>query len=216
MFTVYRKGQGTVGEIFIFYAIIFVNIFLFFLLIAGGGTFTKEVDPAIQYELGDVRAESTITSTTNDYVWRSEEVEPGKYEFKQTNELLSIYFSTPGDTIYIGEREIPKSELKSDLQNYLKYKMDKYYVQGPGSTPYWLEITHESGNELSVNTENYQPRSSDQKINVPLALTGGENAVGSLWYRYEDDTSTGEPRVERYDPDSDSTEDDRQTARGSQ
>lgn len=168
-----------------------MNIVLMLLLIAGGGTFTKEVDPAIQYELGTVRAESTVTSTTNDYLWRSEEVEPGKYEFKQANELLSIYFSTPGDTVYFGEREIPKSELKSDLETYMKYKMDKYWIEGPGITPYWFEIAHDSGDELSVNTNSYEPTSSDQRISVPLALTQGENAVAALWFSYEEGSSYG-------------------------
>lgn len=186
MFTVYRKGQGLPLELFLFVTIMVINIVLLFLLISGGGIFTKEVDPAIQYELGTVRAESAVTATTNDYLWRSQQVAPGKYEFKPANELLSIYFSTPGDTVYFGENEIPKSELKSDLEAYMKYKMDKYWVQGPGITPYWFEITHDSGDQLRVNTNSYEPSSSDQRISTPIALTQGENAVAVLRFRYGD------------------------------
>jgi hypothetical protein len=184
MYTVYRKGQGTIAEMFIFYTIIMTNMVIMFIMIAGGGTFTQEVEPAINYELGDVKAESTVTATTNDYLWRSDQIDYGEYDFKLANELMSIYFSTPGDTVYFGEREVDKSTLGDDLETYMDYKMQKYWSRGPNPTNYWLEITYQSGGTeetLEVSRPGYQPAAEDSKRSFPVALTNGEIAQASLW-----------------------------------
>lgn len=184
MSTVYRKGQGTIAEVFIFYAIVMSNIFIVFLMMSGGGTFVQKVEPQINYQMASVKAESTVTATTNDYLWRSDQVEPGKYNLKLANELMSLYFSTPGDTIYFGEQEIPKSELGSDLETYMKYKMEKIWKEAPYSINYYLGISYDSvdsSQTLSVSSDGYQPSTDDSKRSFPVALTNGETAQAVLW-----------------------------------
>lgn len=180
-----------------------LNIAIMFIMIAGGGTFTQKVDPEVNHELGNVKAESTVTVTTNDYLWRTGEVDPGKYNFKVANKLLSIYFSTSEDTVYLGEEEIPKSELGSDLETYMQYKMDKYWERGPKSVNYWFEIRYGSGSSaqsLSVNSDGYEPGADSSRRSFPIALTNGETAHAFLWtksgegiYSVSDTPTVGSP-----------------------
>jgi hypothetical protein len=177
-----RKGQGTIGVIALFAIAMITTVFLFIFMNAGGGMFQKEVEPAIEMELGEVKTRSTVTAAMNDYLWRNGEIEPEKYDNKLAIDVLSLYFTTEGDTIYIGENDIPKDEVKNDIKKHFKSRMDKYWIEGPSPVDYWLSLSYEAGgSEQDIVVKSYEPSAEGRSLYFPVALPNGEAAFATIW-----------------------------------
>lgn len=165
-------------------------IILFMVAIGGGlGVFNTEIDTEIEYRTEDVRAQALTSAMLNDHMWRARGIDQGKYNNELAKEVLSDYFSTSGDEVYFGENEIPKSEVKSDLEAYFEYKLDRNLVQSTDFNNYELKLEHGSGSiEVSEGSI-----SAGQGIrsNFRVGLTNGEYALGTLRIEAGNDGSAG-------------------------
>lgn len=181
-----RKGQGIIIEVLAFAMSIMLALIVFVVMVSTGSITEHNVSQSVEYELGELRKRSTISITMNDRMWRSEDVSRygDKYSDWPAYKVMSHYFSTPGDTVYIYEEEIPRSEVKDDLKSYLRHKMDKYWKDGPSDIDYRMNITQTSEVEdrprvISVGT--YSPSGEYSKVTYPLSLTSGREAEITLW-----------------------------------
>lgn len=179
-----RKGQGVIIEVLAFAMSIMLALIVFVVLVSTGSITEHNASGEIQYELAELRKRSTISITMNDQLWRSEDVSKGKYSNWPAYKVMSHYFSTPGDYIYVYDKKIPRSEVRNDLESYLTHKMDKYWKVGPSDIDYRVNITQTSPvskrpEVISVGT--YRPSASFSKITYPLSLTGGNESEIALW-----------------------------------
>lgn len=179
-----KKGQGIIIEILAFAMSIMLALIVFVVLVSTGSITEYSVSESIDYKLGELRKRSTVSITMNDKMWRAEDISRGKYSGWPAYKVLSHYFSTPGDTVYIYDSEIPRSEVKEDLKSYLNYTMKEYWKEGPNDVDYRLNVTQttvvsERPSEISVGS--YQPSARFSKVNYPLSLTGGMEAEIALF-----------------------------------
>lgn len=181
-----RKGQGIIIEILAFSMSIMLALIVFVVLVSTGSITEQNVSQSVEYELGELRKRSTISITMNDKMWRSNDISRSneKYSDWPAYKVMSHYFSTPGDTVYIYDEELTRSEVKDDLESYLTHKMDKYWKDGPSDVNYRMNITQDSDVEdrpekLSIGT--YSPSGEYSKVTYPLSLTGGQEAEITLW-----------------------------------
>lgn len=179
-----RKGQGIIIEILAFAMSVMLALIVFVVLVSTGNITDYNASQSINYQLGEIRKRSTVSITMNDKMWRAEDVPRDKYSGWPAYKVLSYYFSTPGDTIYIYDEGIPRSEVKEDLKSYLNHTMKKYWKEGPSDVDYRLNVTQTSPvsdrpTEISVGT--YRPSARFAKITYPLSLTGGREAEIALF-----------------------------------
>lgn len=183
MFTRSSKGQGIVGEAMVMAVVVMMDIILLFSLTGVGNLFEQQVTATISAELGEVRKRSVVTNTMNDYMWRAPGVK-NDYGNRKVYRIVSYYFSTPGDAIYIDGRKIPRSEVKKDLKTYLKYKMERYWHQGPNKVDYHLEIRNVKGEKpADITVSTYEPTGTRSLISYPIALSNGQKATFSMWVK---------------------------------
>lgn len=155
---------------------------IFIVFMSTGNIIENSVEKSISYRLGEVRKRSTITSMMNDYMWRSPEVPYGKYSEEKAYKIISYYFSTPGDYIYLDGKRISKSVLRSDIKSYIGYKMNKSWIEGPFKVDWRVKINSDAPRrpqKISVGT--YTPSARYSRISYPLALTAGRSATITLW-----------------------------------
>jgi hypothetical protein len=163
---------------------IMLALIVFVVLVSTGSITEYNVSESIEYELGELRKRSTVSITMNDKMWRADDIPRDKYAGWPAYKVLSHYFSTPGDTVYIYDDPIPRSEVREDLKSYLNHSMKKYWKEGPSDIDYRLNVTQrtitsERPMEISVGT--YSPSARFAKITYPLSLTGGREAEIALF-----------------------------------
>lgn len=175
-----RKGQGsgTIGVIFLFMIGILMVVFIVVML-SESGRFSTEINIEAEQRTDDVRRTAAISSVLNDHLWRADGISQGKYDNKLAKEIISYYFSTPGDTIYIGEEAIPKSEVRDDLENYLEDRMEEYFRLTSEPYFYWLRITDMDRESIQVERGDLDVGKSGAS-NFRVGLSDGEYATGSL------------------------------------
>lgn len=180
-----RKGQGVIIEVLAFAMSIMLSIVVFVVLISTGNTVEHEASQNIEYELGDLRKRSAISVTMNDHLWRNDTVNKGKYGNWQAYKVISYYFSTPGDKLYIEGDEIDKNEAKQDIKDYLDYKMYKYWKEGPNDVDYYMNISNSENPDLptnlTVNSYTDVSGGDEGRITYPLSLNNGTTAEVTLW-----------------------------------
>jgi hypothetical protein len=172
-----RKGANEIAWIFLFSLIILVSIIHFVLMISMGNTFDTRVDRAINYEIAEVKKRSVVTVTMNDYVWRMGrryEIDPKKYGQLTALEVASMYF-VEGNTVYIGENSYSDEDVKEDLEQYFKYKMDKYWQRGGLDVKYRMTLVHD-GQRIEVASDSYNINEVEAVVTYPVALTDGDTA----------------------------------------
>lgn len=179
-----RKGQGIIIEVLAFAMSIMLTIVVFMVLWGTGSITEHRASTEIEYKLGELRKRSVVSVTMNDHLWRAEGIDKGKYSNWQAYEVISYYFSTPGDKIYVYDEEIPKEEVKKDLKNYTKYKMDKYWQDGPNNINYYLNISNgaeEGPRNLTVKSYTDVSAGNEGRVTYPISLDNGKTAEVTLW-----------------------------------
>jgi len=160
-----RKGQSIIAVVVIFSMIIFFSLIFFMLFIAGGdqgkSMFLQEAEPEINYKIGEVKKRSVVTVTMDDVLYRVDDVERGKYDEKVARKILSYYASTPGDEIHVEDNDVAIPEVKSDLESYFRYKMEKHWRFGSEPVDYRLLVQGGQNENIVVQTQGYQPSASD-------------------------------------------------------
>ena len=179
-----RKGQGIIIEILAFAMSMMLTIVIFIVMISTGNVAEHNVSQDIEYELGELRKRSVISITMNDHMWRADGINKGKYANHQAYEVISNYFSTPGENISVYDREIDKDEVKDDIKNYTKYKMEKYWMEGPNDVDYYMNISNQ-GNQgpRNITVKSYTDISggNEGRTTYPISLTNGNTAEVTLW-----------------------------------
>lgn len=188
------KGQENVAQVFIFMAVIIITIFIFILLVSQEGRFETETREVLDYRLAELTLMSVGTVTMNDNLWRYEGVEPGKYEQMTAKEVTSLYFSTPGNTVYVGENAHPRTEVRGDLEGYFRYKLESMLTEGISDSGYWLGVAAE-GEEPEIIVSNYNPQGNQARVVFPISVVDGEQIVAEIYtnhtesvYSYERET----------------------------
>lgn len=179
-----RKGQGVIIEILAFAMSIMLTVVIFVVMISTGNTMEHNVNKDIGYELSELRKRSVISITMNDHLWRSNQINKGKYANWQAYQVLSYYFSTPGDKISVYDDEIDKEEVKKDLKHYIRYKMDKYWKEGPNDVDYYFNISNSMNKgPRNITVKSYTDVSggNEGRITYPISLTNGKSAEVTLW-----------------------------------
>jgi len=180
-----RKGQGVIIEVLAFAMSIMLAVVIFVVMISTGNTVEHTASQNIEYELGDLKKRSTVSITMNDRLWRDDAVNKGKYANWPAYKVISYYFSTPGNKMYIEDKEIDKDQAEEDIKNYLKYKMEKYWKEGPSDVDYYMNISN-PGNpgqptNLTVKTYSKISGGEEGRITYPISLTDGTTAEATLW-----------------------------------
>lgn len=177
------KGQGIIIEVLAFSMSVMLAMIVFIVLIYTGGVQEHSVSESVEYELGEIRKRSTISLTMNDKIWRAPEVDKGKYEGWPAYKVMSYYLSTPGDQFYVKEDSIDTDTVEEDLEDYLEYKMEKYWTDGPSNVDYYLNVSYEEANQRPTNltVSNYVPSGRYSRVSYPLSLYNGQSAEITLW-----------------------------------
>lgn len=179
-----RKGEEDLVFVSIVFSLAITLAFVMFLLTAGHeNKVEKKIDREISYQIGDIRKRSTITTTMDDHMWRAPGVE---YEYDQkAYKMISYYFSTSEDHIYLDGEKIDREKVGKDLKIYLKYKMDKYWNSGANNVDYYLNISRENSGDyptnITVKRSGYYPEAKWSAVTYPIALADGESATAVLW-----------------------------------
>lgn len=173
-----NSGQVIIAVVILFALTIFMSLIYFMLFVAGGdrgnSQFLQDAEPQVQYKIGEVKKRSVITTTMDDFLFRVDDnqeydgIPKGKYDDKTARKILSYYVSTPppsedqftDDKIYINGEDYPTSEVKSDLQSYFRYKMEKHWAWGAEPVSYRLEIQGGKQENIVVQTDGYEPQAS--------------------------------------------------------
>lgn len=185
-----RKAQGIVITIFLFMAAIMMSLLVFMVTgVEGRNVVETNVDQEVSYGLAELRKRSVVTTTMNDYMWRADGVGE-TYGDYTAYEVISLYFSSEGDNIYIsdgdgsGTVELTDQRVREDIETYLKYKMDQYWRDGPNRIGYYLEIQGPPEKDISPIVvkapEDYQP-GRFSRVTYPLSITEGYVAEITLW-----------------------------------
>lgn len=185
-----RKAQGLIISALLFMTAVMMSMFVYLIMtVPGDNVVETNVDEEVGYELAELRKRSVVTTTMNDYMWRSEEVGE-TYGNYTAYEIISLYFSTEGDKIYIsdgegsGTTELSSQEVKQDIESYLEYKMDQYWREGPNVIGYYLEIQAPPEKDIEPVVvrapEDYQP-GAFSRVTYPLSVTEGYVAEITLW-----------------------------------
>lgn len=182
------KGQESISNIFVFSLTIVLSIMLFILMSSSENMFEGETDIQVKFEAEQVKTRSLMTSILEDKLWRvadhgSNSFEPGKYDNDKALKLISVYFSSQGDKIYFGTREVSRSDLKTTLEDYLVYKLDTYLVNNTGNPADYRFTLEQGGEEISVQSLNGNKEGQWFRTTTDIALTGGENVEAVLWIR---------------------------------
>ncbi len=208
----YSEGQFIVGEIFMFSASIMLTVVVFLLLVAAGNTVDRTVGSQVDYSIGEINKRSVITVTMRDYMWRSERRQPfgstdggaappdyhdisrDEYGDMSASKVMSYYYSAQGNSVYINGERKSKSEVREDIENYIKYKMDLHWRRGIRPTEYYLNLsaTQVSGapDPIVVRSGGYEPSGRWSRLSYPIALTGGQEATITLWTTTSQDVQT--------------------------
>jgi len=179
-----RKGMEDLIFVTILFSLAITLTFVMYSITSGHNNIVeKQVDREISYQIGDIRKRSTITTTMDDYIWRAPGVE-NDYDERKAYKIISYYFSTPGEEIYVDGESIPLDEVKQDLKKYLKYKMDKYWNSDSNNVDYYLNITRDNSGDkprgITVQRDEYYPDAAWSGISYPIALSNGSATV-VLW-----------------------------------
>lgn len=189
------KGQGIIAEVFLFSMAIMMAFFIFLFMAATGNTVDQTVHTEIDYTIEGVNKNSVIAVTMDDHLWRSSSISKGDYSGITAKKLISYYFSTPSGDIYVGNESFDRSTVRSDLRDYLEFKMDKYFRSGGSTFEYNLTINDPSQSSM-MDVSTFKP-SSGSKTVLKIPLKDGDSAVLTLWTRKPDrvtgpgDTSSG-------------------------
>lgn len=177
------KGQGIIVEILAFAMSMMLAMLVFIVMISTGGVTEHNASEAVGYKIGELRMRSVVSNTMNDRLWRESDISRGEYSNWPAHKVISKYFSTEGDRVYIYEDYKQKSTVKSDIESYLEFKMEKYWQGRPNKINYSINIsdqrTPDGPDKLSV--EDYNPDASGARITYPIGLTNGSTAEATLW-----------------------------------
>ncbi len=147
------------------------------------GTAASKVDvtasKTVDIQLDQIRKRSVITSTMNDVMWRSG-IEREKYGDRRAYKIISYFFSNDGP-LYIGGNELSREEVRNDLKEYLRYKMNTYWKGAVVNLDYYLEISASGSGVEPVAVGTYEPTGRHSLVSFPLALEGGEEATVRMW-----------------------------------
>lgn len=185
-----RKAQGLIISLLLFMVAMMMSIFVYLIMtVPGDNVVESQVDQEVNYQLGELRKRSTVTTTMNDYMWRSDEI-GNDYGDYTAYEIISLYFSTnESEPLYIATDggsavEMSNSEVRNDIETYLKYKMDQYWQDGPNQIGYYIEIEPPSSTDVEPiavrNPQDYEPGTYSRVI-YPLTLADGNVAEITLW-----------------------------------
>lgn len=185
-----RKAQGLLVSTILFMSAVMISIFVYLIMtVPGDNVVETQVDEDVGYQLAELRKRSVVTTTMNDYMWRSGEVGE-TYGNYTAYEVISLYFSSEEDEMYIsdasgsGTVEVSREEVREDIETYLEYKMDQYWRKGPNTIGYYLEIQGPADKDIEPLVvrapEDYQP-GSFSRVTYPLSIAEGEVAEITLW-----------------------------------
>jgi len=173
-----KKGQGSVATIFLFFLAIMFTFFMV-ILTSQMGVFSQEVDVEVDRKMADVFRQALISTSMNDHLWRADSIDRGKYDNKLAKEVVSYYYSTPGDTLYFDQNSVPKSEVYQDLQDYFTYKMQSNLVHSASASSYLFRIEYE-GTAIEAREEDFNEGVNLRGPTTELGLSNGEVAKVTL------------------------------------
>lgn len=175
MFIRSDKGQGIIGEIILFAMVIFFAFALFFILGSSGtGQEQQSADARIESSMESIRQRSALTSILNGRVWRAQSVNE-RYSDLPALKLTSHFLSTDGD-LYIDGQTYDRDNVRSDLEDYYRFKMRQNFVNVPNPSDHALNITY---NDKYIDVENINDRGGSwSSIQVPFQLSDGR--VGQI------------------------------------
>lgn len=176
-----RKGQGVIIEVLAFAMSIMLAMLVFIVMVSTDSITQYSAEESITNEISELRMRSTISITMNDRLWRVNGVSKGDYSNWPAYKVISQYFSTQGDTMYIYDDEVSRNQAKQDIKSYMEYKMDTYYQDGPNQIDYYLEISNlgETGpTNLTVKT--YNSDSSGARVTYPIGTVNGSVAEATV------------------------------------
>lgn len=177
-----NKGQGVIAEVFLVWAAIFLAMFIFIIVTeGGGGVQEQEVSESIDLKVSDIRKRNVVSNTLNDKMWRQPSINQGEYENITAYKVITYYFSTPGNTMRIYENQKSMNTVKTDLEKYLTYKMEKYWKEGSLDTNYYLDLRNASTvsqRPENITVQSYNPSGAQKKVQFRMSKTNGEK----IWF----------------------------------
>lgn len=161
------------------------GLVLFFMTSGNDNQMEEEIDRKIDFQIQDIRKRSVITLTMNDHISRDPSI-GDRYEDRKAFKIISHYFSTPADEdIYIDGQEISQSQVRNDIESYLRFKMEKYWGSGSIKADYYLKISQDNSGskpgELVVRKDDYFPEAKWSALNHQIRLADGSAAQVILW-----------------------------------
>lgn len=191
-----RKGMGTIGQVFLFSLIMITFISGIVLASAASdqNVFDRQVNKQVNYQLVEVKQNSIMTVMMEDYLWRHPDISYDKYGNMKFKKLVSLYYSTDGSIVYIGRDEYqadnagPEDSVRQDIYDYVKFKMDKYWVETSSPTNY--SVLFRSGgsarNDLRVGpvigegtrTLYTLPKNDGGQITMIVEVQAGNSVIG--------------------------------------
>lgn len=188
-----RKGQDLPGEVILFGVAIMIAVFAF-LITSNSGTIRQDIDVELDHQIVQVKKEASLSVMMEDHLWRADGINQGKYNNKLAGNVMSYYFSTSGSNyIYIGESRYPRSEVRSDIETYLSYKLDRYWANAESPVSYRLAISYDD-QDISVENTGHNPDASWSGTNFKIGLTNGEMADASFEIKNDPSMYEGESR----------------------
>jgi hypothetical protein len=172
-----RKGMGMVGQIMLFTMGVMLFTGNMILMNASGdqNVFDQQVSREIEFQLASIKMNSVMTVMLEDHLWRAEQINYEKYGNMKFKKLASLYFSTEGDTVYVGRNSYDangEDSVRNDIENYIEFKMDRYWRNTPYPTNYTVQI-RSTGDREPINVgPGFEGTGSQRSYTLPR--TSGE------------------------------------------
>lgn len=170
------KGVFTLNQVVVFAVGSVLVLSICMLYGVSNSDIDRTTQIEIDYQSEQIRKRSTVDTVLADKMWRSPDISRGEYNGMTAEKLLSYYFSTDsGSTVYIGEKEVSKQQLKNDIERYLKYKLDTIWVETtPQPRNYRITV---SDQEDTIEVESSsQAVFSQPGVSYEIGLKNGERA----------------------------------------
>lgn len=161
------KGQGMIGEVMIGVTAIVVAITIFLILEGTNrGVQEEKISEEVDISIGEINKNTLVSRFLNGNI--SDPTLVNHDYNMRASRLITYYFSTPGDTVYINGKSIPRKEVKNDIERYLSHK---------------AQVTFGSEVEYYINIQNFNNvEDRPKKINVNNTEKTGDAEVRSAMY----------------------------------
>ena len=195
-----RKGKSMVGQLFLFSIGILLFTVMMVVMNSSGSesNFERTVNGEINYEISKIKQNAVMTSTLEDHVFRAEQIQPSRYGNLKAKKLISLYYSTEGDTLYHNGKSFPMTpsaaegeerSVSEDLSMYLEHKMEQHWADVTEPVDYRMTLRSGDSSQDPIvvgnmdsarafRTEYQLPMTGGGTVDVIMELEGCTGALG--------------------------------------